>query len=202
MSCGFFLRFETAFGAEGGIRTLVLFPANWFRVSPVMTASIPLHIKLFLNFARLLQGRWWNAFIQNSRKMKHLRDIARKQELSQVAEWWARLPFESRLFDHLSNPPCIQLFEFRTSFARPTEKWIRLLHIIYQCASHNWPCQYITHSEKNQVLFRIIFDIAKNIFQKHVIIISHKENNRIIIDRHCKLWYTFKNRVQYRFIVL
>ena len=29
-----------------------------FRVSPVMTTSISLRIKLSLNFARLLQGRW------------------------------------------------------------------------------------------------------------------------------------------------
>jgi len=29
-----------------------------FRVSPVMTTSISLRIKLCLNFARLLQGRW------------------------------------------------------------------------------------------------------------------------------------------------
>ena len=60
-----------------------------------MTTSISLRIKLSLNFARLLQGRLENAFIQNSRKMKHLRDIARKRELSKVAEWSARLPFES-----------------------------------------------------------------------------------------------------------
>ena len=66
-----------------------------FRVSPVMTTSISLRIRLCLNFARLLQGRWWNAVIQNSRKMKHLRGNRRKQELLQVAEWWARLPFES-----------------------------------------------------------------------------------------------------------
>ena len=29
-------------GGEGGIRTLVCFRTNWFRVSPVMTTSIPL----------------------------------------------------------------------------------------------------------------------------------------------------------------
>ena len=82
-------------GGDGEIRTHVRLPANWFRVSPVMTTSIRLRINLVLNFARLLQGRNWNAVIQNSRKMKHLRDIARKREFSQVAEWWARLPFES-----------------------------------------------------------------------------------------------------------
>ena len=31
------------YGAEGGIRTLVCVSTNWFRVSPVMTTSIPLH---------------------------------------------------------------------------------------------------------------------------------------------------------------
>ena len=34
------------FGGEGGIRTHVPFPANAFRVRPVMTTSIPLHMLL------------------------------------------------------------------------------------------------------------------------------------------------------------
>ncbi len=57
-----------------------------FRVSPVMTTSISLRIKLCLNFARFLQGRWENAFIQNSRKMKHLRGNRRKRELLRSRE--------------------------------------------------------------------------------------------------------------------
>ena len=46
-------------GAEGGIRTLVWFPTNWFRVSPVMTASIPLHIYWILAIYHFLH---WNAY--------------------------------------------------------------------------------------------------------------------------------------------
>ena len=70
-------------------------PTKRFRVVLVTTTSIHLRIWLCLNFARLLQGRSWNAVIQNSRKMKHLRDIARKQELSHIRKWRGRLPFES-----------------------------------------------------------------------------------------------------------
>ena len=40
------LRKQLHYGAERGIRTLVLLPANWFRVSPVMTTSISLRIQL------------------------------------------------------------------------------------------------------------------------------------------------------------
>ena len=41
-----FRHFLHSFGGEGGIRTRVRLPANWFRVSPVMTTSIPLRIYL------------------------------------------------------------------------------------------------------------------------------------------------------------
>ena len=37
---------DAAFGGERGIRTLVRVSANWFRVSPVMTTSISLRIRL------------------------------------------------------------------------------------------------------------------------------------------------------------
>ena len=33
-----------SFGGAGGIRTHVRLPSNWFRISPVMTTSIPLHL--------------------------------------------------------------------------------------------------------------------------------------------------------------
>ena len=52
-------------GGAGGIRTHVPFPTNWFRVSPVMTSSIPLHDYLhWMPLRKRADIKWWYVYFR------------------------------------------------------------------------------------------------------------------------------------------